>query len=61
MPVGRQSREKTCKIPPDLRFAEIVNKQKKLKPQTAAVYQLNPWLVCFKQKQKMERFLAKSR
>lgn len=42
MPVGRQSREKTCKIPPDLRFAEIVNKQKKLKPQTAAVYQLNP-------------------
>ena len=42
MPVGRQSREKTCKIPPDLRFAEIVNKQKKLKPQTAAVYRLNP-------------------
>ena len=61
MLVGRQSREKTCKIPPDLRFAEIVNKQKKLKPQTAAAYQLNPWLVCFKQQQKMKQFLAKSR
>lgn len=53
--------EKRHKIPPDLRFAEIVNKQKKLKPQTAAAYQLNPWLVCFKQQQKMEQFLAKSR
>lgn len=43
MLVGQQSREKTCKIPPDLRFAEIVNKQKKkLKPQTAAAYQINP-------------------
>lgn len=42
MLVGQQSREKTCKIPPDLRFAEIIKKQKKLKPQTAAAYQLNP-------------------